>query len=48
MGEQIDVWVADDGSPDGTGGRRAGGMAREFPGRVELLGAPRRTAAAPP
>ena len=33
----IDVWVADDGSPDGTGGRRARGHGASIPGRVELL-----------
>jgi dolichol-phosphate mannosyltransferase len=36
QGEEIDVWVADDGSPDGTGEAvRAAGAA--FPGRVELI-----------
>jgi dolichol-phosphate mannosyltransferase len=36
LGERFDVWVADDGSPDGTAEvvRAAG---REFPQRVELL-----------
>jgi dolichol-phosphate mannosyltransferase len=36
LGEQFDVWVADDGSPDGTADvvREA---AREFPQRVELM-----------
>jgi dolichol-phosphate mannosyltransferase len=34
--ERLDVWVADDGSPDDTGGAvRA--LAAEFPGRVELI-----------
>jgi dolichol-phosphate mannosyltransferase len=36
QGEHIDVWVADDGSPDGTGQAVREVMA-EFPGRVELL-----------
>jgi dolichol-phosphate mannosyltransferase len=36
LGEQIDVWVADDGSPDGTGDAVLE-VAREFPGRIELL-----------
>ncbi|HET8644742.1 MAG TPA: polyprenol monophosphomannose synthase, partial [Vicinamibacteria bacterium] len=36
LGENIDVWVADDGSPDGTG-QAVLEAAREFPGRVELL-----------
>jgi len=35
-GEDIDVWVADDGSPDGTAGAVRDAMA-EFPGRVDLL-----------
>jgi dolichol-phosphate mannosyltransferase len=36
QGEEIDVWVADDGSPDGTGEAvRAAGA--DHPGRVELL-----------
>jgi len=36
LGERIDVWVADDGSPDGTADAvRA--LASEHPGRVELL-----------
>lgn len=36
QGEQIDVWVADDGSPDGTGQAVREVMA-EFPQRVDLL-----------
>jgi dolichol-phosphate mannosyltransferase len=36
QGETIDVWVADDGSPDGTGDAVRRAMA-EFPGRVELI-----------
>jgi dolichol-phosphate mannosyltransferase len=36
QGETIDVCVADDGSPDGTGDAVREAMAR-FPGRVELL-----------
>jgi dolichol-phosphate mannosyltransferase len=36
LGPHIDVWVADDGSPDGTGAAVLGEMARH-PGRVELL-----------
>jgi dolichol-phosphate mannosyltransferase len=36
QGEAIDVWVADDGSPDGTGDAVRQAMA-EFPGRVELI-----------
>jgi dolichol-phosphate mannosyltransferase len=36
QGESIDVCVADDGSPDGTGDAVRAAMA-EFPGRVELL-----------
>jgi dolichol-phosphate mannosyltransferase len=36
LGAPIDVWVADDGSPDGTGDAVRSLMA-EFPGRVELL-----------
>jgi len=36
QGPQIDVWVADDGSPDGTGEAVRALMA-EYPGRVELL-----------
>ena len=36
QGEAIDVWVADDGSPDGTGEAVRAAMA-EFPGRVELI-----------
>ena len=36
LGEGIDVWVADDGSPDGTG-EAVLEVAREFPGRIELL-----------
>jgi len=35
QGEDIDVWVADDGSPDGTGAA-ALELKKEFPGRVEL------------
>jgi dolichol-phosphate mannosyltransferase len=35
QGETIDVWVADDGSPDGTAGG-AQALRVEFPGRVEL------------
>jgi dolichol-phosphate mannosyltransferase len=35
LGEHIHVWVADDGSPDGTGDAVREAMAR-FPGRVEL------------
>lgn len=34
--DDIDVWVADDGSPDGTGAAVRAAMA-EFPGRVELI-----------
>lgn len=36
QGNGIDVWVADDGSPDGTAQAVRAAMA-EFPGRVELL-----------
>jgi dolichol-phosphate mannosyltransferase len=36
QGDEIDVWVADDGSPDGTGEAVREAMA-EFPGRVELM-----------
>lgn len=36
LGDQIDVWVADDGSPDGTGQAVREVMA-EFPDRVDLL-----------
>jgi dolichol-phosphate mannosyltransferase len=36
QGEQIDVWVADDGSPDGTGEAVREVMAH-FPDRVDLL-----------
>jgi dolichol-phosphate mannosyltransferase len=36
QGEAIDVWVADDGSPDGTADAVREAMARH-PGRVELL-----------
>ena len=36
QGEQVEVWVADDGSPDGTGDAVREAMAA-FPGRVELL-----------
>jgi dolichol-phosphate mannosyltransferase len=36
QGEGIDVCVADDGSPDGTG-EAVRALASEFPGRVELL-----------
>lgn len=36
QGNEIDVWVADDGSPDGTAQAVRAAMA-EFPGRVELL-----------
>jgi dolichol-phosphate mannosyltransferase len=35
QGDDIDVWIADDGSPDGTGDAVRQAMA-EFPGRVEL------------
>ncbi|HEY5906870.1 MAG TPA: glycosyltransferase, partial [Vicinamibacteria bacterium] len=35
QGDLIDVWVADDGSPDGTGAA-ARELVAEFPGRVEL------------
>jgi len=36
QGESIDVWVADDGSPDGTADAVRAAMA-ELPGRVELV-----------
>jgi dolichol-phosphate mannosyltransferase len=36
LGPEIDVWVADDGSPDGTADA-VRGAAREHPGRVDLL-----------
>jgi dolichol-phosphate mannosyltransferase len=36
QGPQIDVWVADDGSPDGTADAVRQAMA-DYPGRVELL-----------
>ena len=36
QGEEIDVWVADDGSPDGTADAVRETMAT-FPGRVDLL-----------
>jgi dolichol-phosphate mannosyltransferase len=36
QGDDIDVWIADDGSPDGTGDAVRQAMA-EFPGRVELF-----------
>ncbi len=36
LDEHIDVWVADDGSPDGTG-EAVRALAREFPPRIELL-----------
>jgi dolichol-phosphate mannosyltransferase len=36
LGDSIDVWVADDGSPDGTA-EAVRGMMTEHPGRVELL-----------
>ena len=36
VGDQIDVCVADDGSPDGTG-EAVRAAAAEFPGRVELM-----------
>jgi glycosyltransferase involved in cell wall biosynthesis len=36
QGADIDVWVADDGSPDGTG-EAVRQLAAEFPGRVFLL-----------
>ena len=36
QGEHVDVWVADDGSPDGTADAVRGAMA-EHPGRVDLL-----------
>src|SRR5688572_6298589 len=36
QGDHIDVWVADDGSPDGTGQAVREVMA-EFPDRVDLL-----------
>ncbi len=36
LGDPLDVWVADDGSPDGTGAAVRELMA-EFPGRVGLL-----------
>ncbi len=37
--DQLDVWVADDGSPDGTADAVRAAMAR-FPGRVELIERP--------
>ncbi|HET7874923.1 MAG TPA: polyprenol monophosphomannose synthase [Methylomirabilota bacterium] len=37
----LDVWVVDDGSPDGTGAAVREAMA-EFPGRVELLERPQK------
>jgi dolichol-phosphate mannosyltransferase len=36
QGAELDVWVADDGSPDGTGDAVRAAMA-EHPGRVELI-----------
>jgi dolichol-phosphate mannosyltransferase len=36
LGDQLDVWVADDGSPDGTGSAVREVM-EQFPGRVDLL-----------
>ena len=49
LGAGIDVWVADDGSPDGTAGGGARGRCAENPGRVDLLLArAKRAAAAPP
>jgi len=36
QGDDIDVWVADDGSPDGTGAAVRAAMG-EFPGRVDLI-----------
>jgi len=36
QGPDLDVWVADDGSPDGTGDA-VRSLMREFPGRVDLL-----------
>jgi dolichol-phosphate mannosyltransferase len=39
QGEEIEVWVADDRSPDGTGEVVREAMTR-FPGRVELLEGP--------
>jgi dolichol-phosphate mannosyltransferase len=36
QGESVDVWVADDGSPDGTADAVREVMA-EHPGRVDLL-----------
>jgi len=36
QGPDLDVWVADDGSPDGTGDAVRAAMA-EHPGRVELI-----------
>ncbi len=39
QGESIDVWVADDRSPDGTA-EVVGEAIRRFPGRVELLEGP--------
>jgi len=39
QGDDVDVWVADDGSPDGTAQAVRAAMA-EFPGRVDLLERP--------
>lgn len=36
LGEHVDVWVADDGSPDGTA-TAVREIMGEFPGRVELI-----------
>ena len=36
LGENIDVWVADDGSPDGTA-EAVRAVAEEFPRRVDLM-----------
>ena len=36
LGPDLDVWVADDGSPDGTGDAVRAAMAAH-PGRVELI-----------
>jgi dolichol-phosphate mannosyltransferase len=39
QGDDIDVWIADDGSPDGTAQAVRAAMA-EFPGRVDLIERP--------
>jgi dolichol-phosphate mannosyltransferase len=39
--EDLDVWVADDGSPDGTGDAVRALMS-EFPGRVDLVEGPKK------